>query len=171
MSKRVSLKEFQEGLAGRLKAAASEAAPTARLGFEAGGGNWLVRLEGSGEVLPVPEIQSVPLTRDWFLGVANVRGVLYGVTDFGAFLGVGATPRGPQNRLLLVGQPHAVNCALLVSRLAGLRSAADLVPEQVEDRHAGWTAGAWRDKEGRVWRELDAERLLAQQDFLDIAVH
>lgn len=171
MSKRVSLKEFQEGLAGRLKAAASENATTARLGFEAGGEFWLVRLEGSGEVLPSPEIQRVPLTRDWFLGVANVRGVLYGITDFGAFLGKSPAPRGPQNRLLLLGQPYAVNCALLVTRLTGLRSVSGLSEYRTEDRFSGWTTAAWADAENRVWRELDAERLLGHESFLDIAAH
>lgn len=171
MSRRVSLREFQEGLAGRLKAAATEAAPSARLGFEAGGEHWLLKLEGSGEVLPVPAIQTVPLTRPWYLGVANVRGVLYSVSDFGAFLGAGATPRGPQNRMLLVGQPHSVNCALLVSRLAGLRSIAELTPEPMDELAAGRALASWRDKEGRLWRELDVERLIAAEDFLDIAVH
>ena len=170
MSKRVSLKEFQEGLASRLKAAATEAAPTARLGFEAGGGYWLVNLDASGEVLQVPEIQRVPLTRDWFLGVANIRGSLYGVSDFGAFLGQAATARGPENRLLLVGQPHGMNCALLVARLAGLREAAEYAPEAGAGLNA-WSAAAWRDKDNRVWRELDTGTLLAQREFLDIAVH
>jgi len=171
MSRRVSLKEFQEGLAKRLKAAAGQAAPSARLGFEAGGGHWLARLDGSGEVLQVPDIQRVPLTRDWFLGMANIRGALYGVTDFGAFLGQPPTARGPDNRLLLVGQPFGVNCALLVSRLSGLRSVADFAAEEPAARLEAWTAAAWRDKDGRVWRELDTERLLAQREFLDIAVH
>jgi twitching motility protein PilI len=171
MSRRVSLKEFQEGLAKRLKAAAGEAAPSARLGFEAGGGHWLARLDSSGEVLQVPEIQRVPLTRDWFLGVANIRGALYGVTDFGAFLGQPPTARGPDNRLLLVGQPFGVNCALLVARLSGLRSVADFATEEPAARLEACAAAAWRDKDGRVWRELDTERLLAQREFLDIAVH
>jgi twitching motility protein PilI len=170
MSRRVSLKEFQEGLASRLKAAASEAVPTARLGFEAGGGHWLVKLVASGEVLQVPEIQRVPLTREWFLGVANIRGSLYGVSDFGAFLGRAATARGPENRLLLVGQPHGMNCALLVARLAGLRKAAEYAPEAGAGSNA-WSAAAWRDKDNRIWRELDTGTLLAQREFLDIAVH
>lgn len=171
MSRRVSLKEFQEGLAKRLKAAAGEAAPSARLGFEAGGERWLARLESSGEVLQVPDLQRVPLTRDWFLGVGNIRGALFGVTDFGAFLGQPPMVRGPDNRLLLIGQPFGVNCALLVSRLTGLRSVADCDVEELSDRHSSWSAVAWRDKEGRVWRELDSERLLAQREFLDISVH
>jgi len=170
MSRRVSLKEFQEGLANRLKAAATESAPSARLGFEAGGVLWLAKLDSSGEVLQVPEIQRVPLTRDWFLGVANIRGALFGVTDFGAFLGGPATARGPENRLLLIGQPVGMNCALLVTRLAGLRNVGEYSAEH-SATGAAWSAATWRDKEGRLWRELDAPQLLAHRDFLEIAVH
>src|SRR5471032_2570751 len=150
MSRRVSLKEFQEGLAGRLKAAASEAAPSARLGFESGGAHWLARLDSSGEVLQVPEIQRVPLTRNWFVGVANIRGALYGITVFGAFLGRPLTVRGPENRLLLIGQPHGVNCALLVARLAGLRNIVEYAAESPAELRTAWSATAWRDGEGKL---------------------
>ena len=171
MSKRVSLKEFQEGLAARLKAAAGESAPTARLGFDAAGEHWLARLDSSGEVLQVPEIQPVPLTRDWFLGVANIRGALYGVTDFGAFTGQAPTVRGQENRLLLVGQPFGMNCALLVSRLTGLRNVSNYEEVEASGRNAEWSTGTWRDRHGQLWHELDAERLLAQNDFLQISAH
>lgn len=171
MSKRASLRDFQESLANRLKAAAGEAAPSARLSFEAGEGRWLVRLDGSGEVLTVPDISRVPLTKDWFLGVANVRGVLYGVSDFACFAEGVATARGAENRLLLVGQPYGMNIALLVTRLAGLRNLSELEP--IEDAAAAspWAAGAWRDRDGRAWRELDSRKLLAQREFLDIALN
>lgn len=170
MSKRTSLKDFQEGLAVRLKAAAGEAAPSARLSFEAGGSFWLLRLEGSGEVLAVPAISPVPLTRDWFLGMANVRGVLYGVSDFAAFLGRGPTARSAENRIMLVGQSQGVNAALLVSRLTGLRNVQQLSPADAPGEGAEWTESAWRDAEGRVWRELDASRLVRDRTFLDVAV-
>lgn len=170
MSKRVSLRDFQATLASRLKAAAGEAAPALCLGFEAGGERWLAHLGGAGEVLQVPDIQRVPLTRDWFLGVANIRGVLYGVTDFGAFLGRPPVIRGPSNRLLLAGQPIGVNCALLVSRLTGLRNLGEFVRHESGVRPVDWAAGEWRDKDGQVWSELDAERLLAQREFLEVAV-
>jgi twitching motility protein PilI len=172
MARGVSLKDFQESLAERFKAAAAEAAPSARLAFEAGEGRWLLRLDGTGEVLPVPAIERVPRTREWFLGVANVRGVLYGVSDFAAFLGGPPTARGAQNRLLLVGQPHSVNAALLVTRLAGLRNLADFAQAEAPAAAAGaWTLQAWRDGEGRLWRELDSARLVAHRDFLAVAVH
>ncbi|MGA8005954.1 MAG: chemotaxis protein CheW [Burkholderiales bacterium] len=171
MSKRASLRDFQESLANRLKAAAGEAAPSARLSFEAGETRWLLRLDSSGEVLTVPEISRVPLTEDWFLGVANVRGVLYGVSDFSAFTGGAATVRGTENRLLLIGQPHGVNVALLVTRLSGLRNLGELDSLDDEGGASPWTAGAWRDGDGRTWRELDCGKLLAQRDFLDVALH
>jgi twitching motility protein PilI len=171
MPKRLSLKEFQAGLASRLKAAATEPAPSARLGFEAGGEFWLAKLDTSGEVLQVPDIQPVPLTRDWFVGVANIRGVLYGVSDFGAFLGRPRAVRGPESRLLLIGQPFGVNCALLVSRLAGLRNVVEYSAESAVQPATAWSAAAWRDKDERVWRELNPEQLLAQREFIDIAVH
>ena len=170
MSRRVSLKDFQASLATRLQAAAGEAAPALSLGFEAGGERWLAQLGGSGEVLQVPDIQRVPLTRDWFMGVSNIRGILYGVTDFGAFLGQPPVVRGPANRLLLVGQPYGVNCALLVSRLTGLRNLGDYTRQEPGERHAGWTTDDWRDQEGQIWHELDARQLLARREFLEIAL-
>lgn len=171
MSKRVSLREFQEGLAARLKAAAGEATHTARLSFEAGTSAWLLRLEGSGEVLQVPDIQRVPLTRDWFLGVANIRGLLYGVSDLCGLLGQGPTVRGPNNRLLLVGRPHSINAALLVTRLTGLRNLQQMHPvdEPGGGNEANWSERAWRDGEGRLWRELDVAKLVAHRDFLEVA--
>jgi len=170
MAKRVSLREFQEGLANRLKAAAGEPTSSARLSFEAGGSLWLLRLEGSGELLPVPHVDRVPLTREWFLGVANVRGVLFGVTDFSAFLGGAATVRGSDNRLLLIGQPLGINAALLVTRLTGLRNLTEFGRATDDDGPgAQWTDSIWRDRDGRLWRELDAGRLLSHRDFLDVA--
>jgi twitching motility protein PilI len=169
MSKRQSLKDFQEGLAARLKAAAGESAPSARLSFEAGGSFWLLKLEGSGEVLPVPAISRVPLTHEWFLGVSNIRGVLYGVSDFGALLGRGPTQRSADNRILLMGQQQGTNAALLVSRLTGLRNVQQFEAAETEGEGAEWTAVAWRDADGKLWRELDASRLMVDRAFLDVA--
>lgn len=171
MAARASLKAFQESLAARLQAAAGGTAPSAWLSFEAAGEFWMLPLEVSGEVLPVPEIERVPLTKDWFLGVANLRGVIYGVSDFSRFLGAGPVARGAENRLLLIGQPLAVNAALLVPRLAGLRNAAELEPVEDGARLPDWARASWRGRDGRLWRELDAAGLVAHRGFLDVALH
>ena len=49
------------------------------LGVQAGPDYWLLDLADSGEILPLPPFTSVPLTRPWFCGIANIRGSLYGV--------------------------------------------------------------------------------------------
>jgi twitching motility protein PilI len=87
VAKQISLREFQQGLAQRLREAQAEAVPTSRLGVQAGNGNWLLKLDDAGEMLPLPEISGVPLTKPWYLGLANIRGVLSSVVDFAAFAG------------------------------------------------------------------------------------
>jgi len=171
VSKRVSLRDFQETLSSRIRAAAGKATPSARLSFEAGGTHWLVRLESAGEVLVAPEIARVPLTQPWFLGVANVRGVLFGVTDFAAFLGAPLAARGIENRLLLIGQPHGINAALLVTRLTGLRNLGQFERARERGAAAKWADKIWRDAEGRIWHELDSTRLLSHREYLDVAMH
>src|SRR5437773_5240649 len=76
MAKQISLREFQQGLAQRLREAQTEAEPTSRLGVLAGSTNWLLKLDDAGEMLPLPEFSGVPLTKTWYLGLANIRGVL-----------------------------------------------------------------------------------------------
>jgi len=85
-------------------------------------------------------------------------------------LGAAPTVRGPGNRLVLVGQPLATNAALLVTRLAGLRNVAELEPIEQDASSAPWAREAWRDRAGRVWRELDAASLLAHREFVDVAL-
>src|SRR2546421_261199 len=87
VAKQISLREFQQGLAQRLREAQTEAEPTSRLGVLAGGGNWLLKLDDAGEMLPLPEFSSVPLTKEWYLGLANIRGVLASIVDFAAVMG------------------------------------------------------------------------------------
>ena len=102
MAKRVSLREFQSHLAARLAGAGGRTA-AGLLGFQAGSDFWLLSLADSGEIASLPVLTVVPLTRTWFVGMANIRGKLYSVTDFSAFLGREMTPQNASSRLLLIG--------------------------------------------------------------------
>ena len=86
MAEPISLRDYQRGLSAQL-ADLQTLRPASKLGILAGERRWLVDLTDTGEVIPVPTIASVPLTRAWYAGVANVRGNLYSVVDFSAFLG------------------------------------------------------------------------------------
>ena len=124
MAKRISLHEFQAGLARRLADTRDNRA-LALLAVQAGQRNWLVDLTEAGEILAVPPLATVPLAEPWFRGLASVRGNLFGVVDFAAFHGDPSIAPAGQARLLLVGVRHELNCAILVSRALGLRSLDD----------------------------------------------
>jgi twitching motility protein PilI len=165
MARRVSLREFQQDLVRRLNEAAAADAPSARLGVQVGPELWLVRLEEAGEVIPVPAIANVPLTRGWFRGLANIRGNLFSDVDLSAFQGGEPTPPTPDSRLLLVAERYHLNAALLVNRMLGLRNLQHFEPRVGEPERA-WEAGRYADREGRVWRELSMNELVYSEGFL-----
>jgi len=167
---KINLRAFQQELSERLKHKTAAQVDSLRLALECGGASWLVRLGDTGEVVPMPEPVSVPLTKPWFLGVANIRGSLYGMIDFGAFLTGESTPRGIGARLVLLGPRFAeMRAGLVVNRVLGLRNLTDFTP--VDDATArAWASRTWRDKTDNEWRELDLSRLVQDQQFLQVGI-
>lgn len=159
----VSLQEFQEALSRRIGAAASVVQKDLRLGIRVGSQDWLLALPDAGEVIPVPAMTPVPRTKPWMLGLANVRGRLHAVTDLAAFFGESPTAVQPRSRLLLVGQRHGSNAAILVDRVLGLKSIAELSP--LPSAADGWVVKEYSDAQGQHWRELALSRLLSAEEF------
>lgn len=162
MSKRINLREFQQGVIDRLQAKDRADDQISTLGVQIAGQNWLVDMCDISEVLPLPQLTPVPLTKPWFLGVANVRGNLYSVVDMAAYQQKGGASRTTANRALLVAERHAFNAALLVDRVLGLRNAQAWARSEVQ----GQTQ--YHDAQGDIWGKLDIVGLLAQPDFLQI---
>jgi twitching motility protein PilI len=169
MAKKGSLREFQAHLAKQL-AGAGERSAAGLLGIQAGGEYWLLSLSDSGEIVPLAPLTSVPLTKPWFAGIANIRGSLYAVADFSAFQGREATPQNTSSRLLLIGTRHGNNAALLVTRMLGLRNVEALKPVAADADAPRWADKAYVDNEGRRWKMLDVGALLADEAFMEIGV-
>ena len=169
MGKRGSLHEFQAHLASRLAGASTQSA-AGLLGFQTGGDYWLIKLSDSGEIIPLTPLTGVPLTKPWFVGIANIRGNLYLVADFSAFQGKETTPQNPSSRLLLIGTRHGNNAALLVTRMLGLRNRDNLTAVAAAPDSPPWASEAYTDLEGRRWKMLDVSALLADEQFMDIGV-
>lgn len=176
MANREALRDLQARLAERLQGARSEARSAGWLALECGGAGLLVALPSAGEIFPVGTLLPVPHTQPWFLGVANLRGQLHGVVDLAAFLGLRPplareAMREPV-RLLALNASLGAHCAVLVDRLAGLRSAQQLSPVPAEAGAAPLprvAAGRWRDEAGRVWQEIDLAALARHEQFQGIA--
>ena len=166
---RISLREFQAHLASRLAGVMNQRA-AGFLGVQSGEDFWLLNLSDSGEIVPLSSLTSVPLTRHWFAGIANIRGQLYSVADFSAFQGKDATLRNASARLLLIGTRFGNNAALLFTRTLGLRNMDDLTRVPVEPGVPAWVDEVFADKEERHWKVLNVRRLLADERFMDIGV-
>lgn len=177
MANRDALRELQSRLAQRLQALRTEPRGASWLALESAGCGFLVALPAAGEIFPFAGLLPVPHTQAWFAGVANLRGHLHGVVDLAAFLGLRPTLAAgdavrEQARLVALNGQLGSHGALLVERLAGLRSAEQLerLPDEPDAAPRPAFAGArWRDAEGRVWQEIDLVALSRHEQFLAIA--
>jgi len=186
-SRAARLRQYQEQLLERMQAAqTSSGARAHQLGVEIGGVRYLLDLLEAGEIVPLPPLAAVPLTRPWYLGLANVRGNLVGVVDLARFLGQdaaltpapaaapasGATPSpraalsskaalSPSApRLVTFGPVLGFPCALLVTRVFGLRHAADMTPQD----------GRLLDADGNAWTPLALSALARDERFLQVGL-
>src|SRR5438876_12090296 len=99
---KLNLRAFQQELATRLAAKTTAEVEQSRLGLACAGAQWLIRLADAGEVIAVPSMASVPLTKPWFLGVARIRGNLYSVIYCGGCMGHAIETPAPGTTQLLL---------------------------------------------------------------------
>ena len=170
MANKEALRELQSRLAERLSAARTQERGKSWLAVECSARGFLFPLREAGEIFALAPLQAVPHTHRWFLGVSNLRGHLHGVVDLAAFLGVkaGEVSRD-QARLVGFNPRFELNCALMVDRLSGLRSEAQLTAEPDDpSAHPGFVGLSYRDAAGRLWQELNLAELAADEAFLRI---
>ena len=175
MANRDALRAFQSRLASRLQAARTTGVAASWLAVEAGEGKYLFPLAHAGEIFPWTPPQPVPYTEPWFLGVANLRGGLYGVVQLSAF--ASGAPGAPaasdaarmQSRLVAFNELLEVNCALLVDRLAGLRGVEAFTAAEAPGAEApAWHGHLYTDAAGERWQEVNLQALSQQPQFLSI---
>jgi twitching motility protein PilI len=168
-AKRTDLRAFQNELVSRMMLPATVEGVVSQLGFSAGSERWLCRLQQTEEVLVSPPITSVPMTQPWFLGLTNVRGNLYSVIDFSSFLGKAPVTHNTETRLVLLSRnTGAVNAALLVQQVYGLRSVKGFAPTGQGAQDKVWNVQNWMDAEGHVWHEVDLGKLAQDSGFQHI---
>jgi twitching motility protein PilI len=179
MANKQALRELQMRLAERMQAARTQPRGQSWLAVECRGHGLLLPLEQAGEIFAVVPLLPVPHTQPWFAGVANLRGGLHGVVDLARFLGLPEADAGDaghdQARLIGFGASLGLNSALLVDRLAGLRS-GDQLRREADDDGASATPSRpsfaptlWLDANGRSWQALDLGALARDVRFLSIA--
>jgi twitching motility protein PilI len=173
VGRRTRLREFQAQLVERMQAARSGVDTRVnQLGVMIGSSRWLLSLQEAGEIVSVGSITPVPLTHDWFLGLANIRGNLISVVDFARFQGLAPTPIDKDCRIVAFAPGLSFNSGLLVSRVMGLRNIAEmeLQPAELDANAHGWSAKRYVDRESQVWNELNLSMVVQDTQFLHVGL-
>jgi twitching motility protein PilI len=174
MSSKQALREFQSRLEQRLQSVQTTGVAASWLAVEAGSSHLLFPLSHAGEIFSWTGVQKVPYAQPWFMGVANLRGGLYGVVDLAAFLqGQGSRQRTEnelaQCHLVALNPLLGVNCVLLVDQLLGLRTPEALASSTAAvDGAPAYFGHIYTDLEGRQWQELNLQLLSQHQTFLGV---
>lgn len=157
--RRARLRRYQQQLLERMQAArAGGGAPLHQLGVMIGSERFLLDLTQTGEIVPLAPICPVPLTQPWYLGLSNVRGNLVGIIDYARYSGAGEVAAAPDSRVVTLAPRLGFNCALLVTRVFGLRQAADMQAD----------GARLRDADDNEWTPLDLAELVQDPRFLHV---
>ncbi len=171
MARKTSLREFQQGVAQRLRDLSSTKTVTSKLGFQVGAENWFVNLADVSEVIPLLTFIPVPMTQSWFRGISNVRGRLYSITDFSAFQGQSPILPGIDRRVILIHEKLIEGAGLLVSRMLGLRNPEQFIQKEPgNDQNRPWIKAIYKDASGIRWHEIDLGILAREPRFLEVGI-
>ena len=167
--RRSRLRQYQVQLLERMQAAQGEAVAVGReLGVLIGARHYLLDLTQVGEIVSHQAIATVPLTCDWYLGLANIRGNLTGIIDLARYRDEPAGAPGAEARIVTFAPVLGLPCALLVTRVLGLRKLADMTAAPGDGAAPDWLAQTFTDSDGQAWQRLDLALLVREPRFLHV---
>jgi len=141
------------------------------IAFRVGGRFMMSGIYEVNEILMMPAMTTVPGTKTWLLGVANIRGNLVAVVDLRNFLEGDRTPIGDRSRLLLARQAGGA-VGLLVDEVLGQRNVTDenipLDEAEDDERYARYIPRRY-ELNGRVWNVFSMAALIKTPGFIQAA--
>lgn len=141
--------------------------------FKLGDLNLIAPLGEVSEVLTLPELYSVPLTKSWMVGIANVRGRLLPIADLAQYLQVKQHRHRLDQRKVLVMDEANVFSGLLVDRVIGIQHFMESqyhgVNELANQAIGQYTHGMFV-KENQKWYIFMPSKLAQDAQYLNAAV-
>lgn len=151
----MSLVQFQEDLLARLQSKSTVEAISAQLAVKCGTTCFWIDMNDVSEILSVPNITRTPKTKGWFLGVASIRGYMYGVVDYGAYLAQVTSKLTSEltskSKLILLHKKFNVGAGIVVDEVLGLK-----------DEKSEW------NNEQIKWEQIDIGGLIVSEEFFHI---
>lgn len=173
MSRQQKLTDFQGQLAQKLKDSQDKAMDSRWLAAIAGGSRILLPLPHVGEISGYTPPSPMPHAKPWFMGVVNIRGMLYGVTDLAVLIGAseaGARKATNQARFVQFTERLDLNAVFMLDQVIGLRTPEQFSIEDDSMSRDEWLGVKLRDENGKIWRELNLVALSENEDFLRVSV-
>ena len=176
MSKKKALRELQERIATQLQQASSDAGLAASwLGVRLGEQKLLLPLQQSGEIYAMTAVQPLAYTKPWFLGVAHLRGNIYGVIELGAFIpstaqaAVAPPIDRARSNLIGINDAFGLNVVFRVDGLEGLRNPDAFTRSETPSNAPAYLGATFFDDNNTAWQEVHLQALIQDPQFLDIA--
>ncbi|WP_051516776.1 chemotaxis protein CheW [Herbaspirillum sp. RV1423] len=165
------LHEFQARLLERMNAARDGSGMReSRLGVMVGDRRCLLDLREAGEIVSLMPVTKVPLTKDWYLGLANVRGNLIGVVDLDRFLGGELQAPGKENRVIVVSGALSVTSGFMVSRVLGLRHIQEMTLRKDDKNASADAKNCYLDGDRNEWTEISLAGIVGDPRFLHVGL-
>src|SRR5690349_5624742 len=141
------------------------------IGFRIGSRQFIAGITEVNEILFLPALTTVPGTKTWLLGVANIRGNLIPVVDLRNFVEGERTPIGDRSRVLVAKQTGG-NIGLLVDEVLGQRNLTDenepLESAEEDLRYARFVPRRY-EIDGVTWEVFSMHSLIKASDFSQAA--
>lgn len=123
------------------------------------------------ELLTLPEITVVPGTKHWVAGVANIRGELLPIVDFGQFVFGETVKPGKQVRVLVITHEE-VRSGLIVDEVYGMRRfPVDMLQPPHSDGLTGvmeiMVTGCYEEE--NLYHVMDVKKLIDESEFMQAA--
>lgn len=150
--------------------------PWSGIGFRIGNRNLVAEVGDVKEVLYIPPVTTIPGTKTWVKGMANIRGNLMPILDLQDYLGKKAVRMTRRNRIMVVNNDD-LWAGLMVDEVFGLRHFYEEekltvmpVAESEADRRVieHLMSGFIHDK--MHWYIFSMKKLVESRDFLQVAV-
>ena len=141
------------------------------IAFTLGGVRVLSLMDEIRELLLYPDsITTVPGSKDWLVGLADVRGELLPIVDLQHFVGAAPVILNDQARVLVV-RNMGVSTGLLVGSVQGMRyfSADKRIPEAIFEGALGKYVYDVFGLEDGVWPVFSMAALVNDERFMDVA--
>lgn len=141
--------------------------------FMLGGEQLIAPLGDVAEVLTMPDITPVPLTKPWLTGIANVRGRLLPITNMSSFLGITSVKSHQSRQKLLVIDQPKIFSGLQVDEVLGIQTFNQRQYEPIglppESPLADYTHGRFRQND-QTWYVFMPSFLTQDPRYLETAL-